>query len=186
MNAGEQWGPHTRDACGHEANIPPMHVRDMTAADLPAVRAIFNDAVDRTTAIWSETHRTEAEQAVWFEEKTAGDWPCLVAAEGDAVLGYAALGPFRPQPGFRHTGEHAVYVAPAARRRGVGRALVSAILDRAEGRGLRVVIAAVSGDNPGSSALHEELGFREVGRLPGVGEKWGGRLDAVFLQYDIS
>ena len=160
-------------------------VRDMTAADLPAVRAIFNHAVDHTTAIWSETHRTEAEQAEWFAQKVAGNWPCLVAADGGAVLGYAALGPFRPQPGFRHTAEHAVYVAENARRRGVGRALVAAILGRAKGRGLRVVIAAVSGDNPGSLALHGALGFREVGRLPGVGEKWGGRLDAVLLQYDV-
>ena len=169
----------------HPPPSPGFAVRDMTAADLPAVRAIFNDAVDTTTAIWSETHRTADEQAAWFAEKTAGSWPCLVAAEpGGNVLGYAALGPFRPQPGFRRTGEHAVYVAPAARRRGVGRALVSALLARAPGRGLRVVIAAVSGDNPGSLALHEALGFREVGRLPGVGEKWGRRLDAVLLQWD--
>ena len=154
-------------------------VRDMTAADLPAVRAIFNHAVDHTTAIWSETHRTETEQAEWFESKRAANWPCLVAADGDAVLGYAALGPFRPQPGFRHTAEHAVYVAENARRRGVGRALVAAILGRAMGRGLRVVIAAVSGDNPGSLALHESTRVprgrpapgrrREVGRPAGRG-----------------
>ena len=162
-----------------------MHVRDMAAADLPQVRAIFNDAVANTTAIWSETPRTEAEQVEWFVQKRAGDWPCLVAADGGRVLGYAALGPFRSQPGFRHTGEHAVYVAADARRRGVGRALVRAVLGRAAGRGLRVVIAAVSGDNPGSLALHEELGFREVGRLPGVGVKWGRPLDAVFLQHDV-
>ena len=164
----------------------PFAVRDMTAADLPAVRAIFNHAVAHTTAIWSETPRTEEEQAAWFAEKTAGDWPALVAAEDDTVLGYATIGPFRPQPGFRFTGEHAVYVAPDARRRGVGRALVAAVLERAAGRGLRVVIAAVSGDNPGSLALHEGLGFREVGRLTGVGVKWDRPLDAVFLQYDVT
>ena len=161
-----------------------MRVRPMTAADLPAVRAIFNDAVATTTAIWSETPRTGDEQAAWFAEKTAGGWPCLVAADGDDVLGYAALGPFRPQPGFRRTGEHAVYVAAAARRRGVGRALVAAIQAAAVGKGGRVVIAAVSGDNPGSLALHAGLGFREVGRLPAVGEKWGRDLDAVLMQWD--
>ena len=161
-------------------------VRDMTAADLAAVRAIFNHAVDHTTAIWSEAHRTADEQAAWFAEKTAGDWPALVAADGEEVLGYATLGPFRPQPGFRLTAEHAVYVAPTARRRGAGRALVAALLERAAAKGLRVVIAAVSGDNPGSLALHEGLGFREVGRLPGVGVKWGRPLDAVFLQIDLA
>ena len=162
-----------------------MHVRPMTAADLPAVRDIFNRAVAATTAIWTETPRTEPEQAEWFEQKRAGEWPCLVAEEGGAVLGYAALGPFRPQPGFRRTAEHAVYVAEAARRRGVGLALVTAIQAAAAARGLRVVIAAVSGDNPGSLALHAQLGFREVGRLPGVGEKWNRRLDAVLMQWDV-
>ena len=163
-----------------------MTIRPMTAADLPAVRAIFNDAVDTTTAIWTETHRTQAEQSTWLADKAAGNWPCLVAVDDvDAVLGYAALGPFRPQPGFKQTGEHAVYVSRNARRRGVGRALVTAIQAAARGRNLRVVVAAVSGDNPGSLALHTQLGFREVGRLPGVGEKWGRRLDAVLMQWDV-
>ena len=162
-----------------------MTIRDATAGDLDAIRAIFNHAVDHTTAIWTETHRTADEQAAWFEEKTAGGWPVLVAADGDAVLGYAALGPFRPQPGFRRTGEHAVYVADGARGRGVGRALVTAILAAAAAKGLRVVIAAVSADNPVSLGLHVSLGFREVGRLPGVGEKWGRPLDAVFLQKEV-
>ena len=80
-----------------------MTIRDMTAADLSAVRAIFNHAVKHTTAIWTETPRTEAEQRAWFDEKTAASWPALVAEEGGDVLGFAALGPFRPQPGFRHS-----------------------------------------------------------------------------------
>ena len=189
-DAGNSGGRTRGDACGHDLidePSPAMHVRAMTAADLQVVRDIFNDAVATTTAIWSETPRSEAEQVEWFEQKRAGNWPCLVAvdseANGGAVLGYAALGPFRPQPGFRRTGEHAVYVAAAARRRGVGRALVAAIQAAAVRRGLRVVIAAVSADNPASLTLHEGLGFREVGRLPNVGEKWGRDLTAVFLQW---
>lgn len=165
---------------------PAFAVRDMTAADLDAVRAIFNHAVAHTTAIWSEELRTEAEQRAWFEAKRTDGWPALVAADAGGVLGFAAVGPFRPQPGFRHTGEHAVYVAPEARRRGVGRALVEAVLDAAAALGLRVLIAAVSADNPASLQLHAELGFTEVGRLPGVGEKWGRPLDAVLLQRSVS
>ena len=157
----------------------------MAAADLPAVRAIFNHAVDTTTAIWSEAHRTADEQREWFEAKRADDWPCLVAADGDEVLGYAALGPFRPQPGYKATAELSVYVGSAARRRGVGTALVRGLLTRAPARGLRTVIAAVSGDNPASLTLHTKLGFREVGRLPGVGEKWGRRLTMVLLQWEV-
>ena len=107
--------------------------------------------------------------------------PALVAEEGGAVLGFAALGPFRPQPGFRETAEHSLYVAPAARGRGVGRALLTALLTRAAAKPARTVIGVISADNAASLALHAACGFAEVGRLPEVGVKWGRRLDAVFV-----
>ena len=159
-----------------------MTVRDMTAADLEAVRAIFNHAVAHTTAVWTEEPRTAPEQRAWFDEKRAGGWPALIAEDAGEVVGFAALAPFRPQPGFRETGEHSLYVAPAAQGRGVGRALLMAILERAAGRSLRNLIGAISADNPASLALHASLGFEEVGRMPGVGVKWDRRLDAVFVQ----
>ena len=159
-----------------------MTVRDMTAADLEAVRAIFNHAVAHTTAVWTEALRTEAEQREWFTEKQTVGWPTLVAEEAGEVIGFAALFPFRPQPGFRETAEHSLYVAPAAQGRGVGRTLLTATIERAADRGLRNLIGAISADNPPSLALHRSLGFTEVGRMPGVGVKWGRRLDAVFVQ----
>ncbi len=163
----------------------PVTVRDMTAADLDAALAIFNHAVAHTTAVWTEELRTPAEQRTWFDAKQADRWPTLIAEEAGDVRGFATLGPFRPQPGFRHTAEHSVYVAPAARGRGVARALLTALLERAAAQGLRNVIGVVSADNPASLALHAALGFAEVGRLPGVGEKWGRVLDAVFLQREV-
>jgi phosphinothricin acetyltransferase len=157
-------------------------VREMTAADSGAVRAIYNHAVEQTTAVWTEEPRTTAEQRAWFEAKRADGWPALVAEEAGAVVGYAALGPFRPFPGYRETAEHSLYVAPASQRRGVGRALLTALLDRAAERGQRNLIGVISADNPASLALHAGLGFREAGRLPGVGVKWSRPLDAVFVQ----
>ncbi|MFH5806299.1 GNAT family N-acetyltransferase [Alienimonas sp. DA493] len=154
----------------------------MTAADLDAVRAIFNHAVEHTTAVWTETPRSDSAQRAWYEEKQAGDWPTLVAEAAGAVVGFAAVGPFRPQPGFRETAEHSVYVAPTAQGRGVGRALLTALLDRAPAAGLRCLIGVLSADNAASLKLHAALGFEEVGRLPGVGVKWNRRLDAVFVQ----
>jgi len=168
-------------------------VRDMTAADCEAVRAIYRHSVEHTTAVWNDVARSAEEQRAWFEEKQADGWPILVAVEegaevekdAAAVLGYATLGPFRPQSGFRRTAEHSVHVAPAARRRGVGRALLEALLNRSEALPLWALIGVISADNVASLALHAALGFEEVGRFPGVGEKWNRRLDAVFVQKQI-
>ena len=164
-----------------------MTVRDMTADDLEAVRAIYNHAVEKTTAVWTETTRSEEQQRAWFEEKQAAGWPVLVAVEdgdgsGGGALGYATLGSFRSQPGFCRTAEHSVYVAPTARRRGVGRELLEALLERAEGMPLWAIVGVISADNVASLALHESLGFEQVGCLPGVGVKWDRQLDAVFVQ----
>ncbi|WP_165700649.1 GNAT family N-acetyltransferase [Alienimonas californiensis] len=160
----------------------------MTAADLEAVRSIYNYSVEKTTAVWTEATRSDAEQRAWFAEKQAGGWPALVAVEtdGDAVLGFATLGAFRSQPGFCRTAEHSIHVSPAARRRGVGRELLEALLVRASAMPLWAVVGVISADNVASLALHESFGFQEVGRFPGVGVKWDRRLDAVFVQKTLA
>ncbi|NNJ24353.1 GNAT family N-acetyltransferase [Alienimonas chondri] len=163
-------------------------VREMTAADLEPVRLIYNSSVEHTTAVWTEETRDAAEQRAWFEEKQAAGWPILLAVDenaADPVLGYATLGPFRSQPGFCRTAEHSIHVAPAARGRGVGRSLLAALIERAEALPLWGLIGVISADNAASLALHAALGFEEVGRFPGVGLKWGRRLDAVFVQKRI-
>jgi phosphinothricin acetyltransferase len=74
-----------------------------------------------------------------------------------------------------------VYVAPDAKRMGVGRALLSAIIDDCTARGFRQMIAGVSGGDA-SVALHEALGFRVVARFPAVGFKFGRWVDVIMLQ----
>jgi phosphinothricin acetyltransferase len=106
----------------------------------------------------------------------------LVAVEGDAVLGYASYGPFRPFDGYRRTVEHSVYVAENARRRGVGEALLKALEVEARRAGMHAMIGGVAADNEPSLRLHEKLGFVETGRMPEVGQKFGRWLDLVFMQ----
>ena len=98
------------------------------------------------------------------------------------MLGYASYGPFRPFDGYRQTVEHSVYVAEAARRRGIARALLTALEARARAGGMHVMIGGIAGDNTPSLRLHEELGFKETARMPEVGQKFGGYLDLVFMQ----
>ncbi len=160
-------------------------IRDAAADDLPAILAIYNDAVLNTTAIWNDTPADLAGRRAWFDARRAAGFPVIVAVRGPAVLGYASFGDFRPFEGYRPTVEHSVYVAPDARGQGVGRALVEALLPRARAMGKRVMIGGLDAANAASLALHRKLGFREVGRLPGVGEKFGRRLDLVLVQRDL-
>ena len=164
-----------------------MTVRDATAEDLEPIRAIFNHAVAHTTAIWSETPRTQAEQAAWFAEKTFAGWPVLAATGGNDgggdVLGFAALGPFRPQPGIPpHRGARRLRRPnrPAAGAWG-GRCSRGCWSGRRRG-GCETSSAWCPRTTPPVSPCTPRSGSREVGLLPGVGEKWGRTLDAVFVQ----
>ncbi|MCW3475796.1 GNAT family N-acetyltransferase [Limobrevibacterium gyesilva] len=157
-------------------------IRDAAEADLPAILAITNDAIANTTAIWTYAPTTLEVRTAWWTERVAGGFPVLVAAEGDTVLGFASYGPFRPSDGYLHTVESSIYIAESARGRGLGRALVAALLSRAAAQGKHVMIAGVEASNTASLRLHAGLGFVETGRLLQVGRKFDRWLDLVLMQ----
>ena len=149
---------------------------------LPGVLAIYNHAVAHTTAIWNDVLVDLDNRRDWRRARIDAGFPILVAVEGSSVLGYASFGPFRPFDGYRRTVEHSVYVAERARRRGVASALLFALEEAARTMDMHVMVGGVAADNDASLRLHEKLGFREAGRLPEVGQKFGRWLDLVFMQ----
>jgi L-amino acid N-acyltransferase len=157
---------------------------EATDADLPAILAIFNDVIATSTAIYQDDPTTLEERAAWLSARRAGDFPVLVARDDDGTaIGIASYGPFNPRPGYATTVEHTVMLAPAARGRGLGTALVGALMETAGRSGVHAIIGAIDAENAGSIRMHERLGFVEVGRLPEVGRKFGRWLDVVYLQY---
>ena len=158
-----------------------MILRDAVAGDLEAIAAILNREITGGTASWAETPRTPGEMARWLEERRAGGFPVIVAEAGGEVLGYASYGPFRAGEGYRETVEHSVYVARAARGRGIARLLMERLIARARAAGLHRMVGGVSADQAASIGLHRKLGFAEEGRLREVGIKRGRRLDLVFM-----
>ncbi len=162
--------------------MSPIDIRDAVPNDLDAIRAIYNDVLARSTAIFSDIPRTEDEQARWFAERRAQGWPVLVACNADAVVGYATYGPFRSWPGYRHTVENTIHLAASARGRGLGAVLLNALVERAQAQGLHAIIAGIDGDNAASMRLHERLGFTKVGHLRQVGRKYDRWLDLVFYE----
>jgi L-amino acid N-acyltransferase YncA len=110
--------------------------------------------------------------------------PYVVAEIGGEIAGYAYGGRFRPRAAYRATAENSVYVAERFQRRGVARVLMQRVMDLCRGAGVREMIAMI-GDPPAAAAsigLHRALGFREVGVLRGVGEKFGKAVDVLIMQ----
>lgn len=157
-------------------------VRDATEADLGCILEITNEAIAHTTAIWSLTPATLETRRAWFRERTARGFPILVAAQDGGVLGFGSFGDFRPWEGYLHTVEHSVYVQPEAQGRGIGTALLVALVARAGTLGKHAMVAGIEGNNAASLALHRRAGFEESGRLRQVGRKFDRWLDLVFMQ----
>jgi phosphinothricin acetyltransferase len=164
----------------------PPKIRRASESDLPVILAIYNDAVENTTAIWNETPADLANRRAWFAERTGKGFPVLVAerqvSNDQGVIGYGSFGDFRPFEGYRVTVEHSVYVAKEARGQGAGEALLQALIDEAARMDKHNMIGGIDASNAPSIALHVKFGFEEVGRMPGVGTKFGKPLDLLLMQ----
>jgi L-amino acid N-acyltransferase len=157
---------------------------DAAEEHLPGIMAIFNHAVRETFSIWSETETTLEQRRAWLEARRKAGFPVLVAidpARPSDVLGYGSFGVFRDFPGYVKTVEHSVYVAHQAQRRGMGRALLAALIEQARARGFEAMVGGIDSANAASIALHEAAGFELQGKLKGVGRKFDKRLDLVFM-----
>jgi phosphinothricin acetyltransferase len=114
-----------------------------------------------------------------------GRLPHLVADENGAVLGYAYAVPFRKRPAYRYTVKHSIYVRADRLGQGVGRLLLAALIEACAAGGYRQMIGYIDGANEASLRLHRSFDFREVGRLPAVGYKFGRWTDSVMVQRSL-
>ncbi|MGX5665552.1 N-acetyltransferase family protein [Rhizobium daejeonense] len=160
----------------------PVLIRDAVEADLPAIRDIYNHAVEHTTAIWNEVLIDVDNRRVWLELRRAKGFPVLVAEKDGKVAGYASYGDWRAFDGYRHTVEHSVYVDKDCRGAGIGKQLMLDLIVRAKAADMHVMIAAIEAENKASIALHERLGFRLVGIHREVGIKFGRWLDLAAME----
>src|SRR5262249_20516824 len=120
---------------------------------------------------------------------TWSDWdaahlaaPRLVAQHNRRVLGFAAVMPVSRRPCYRGVADVSIYIAADARRAGIGRALLQAMIDAAEALGLWTLQAGIFVENAASLALCESLGFRRVGVREKIGELNGRWHDTVLLE----
>lgn len=162
-------------------------IRPMAASDLPDVREIYNHYVTNSVVTFDEKTWSLAQ---WREKAATLErlgLPFLVAVSPTGqILGYALVQPMSSKSAYRYTVENSIYLGQAAMGKGLGRALLVALIEASEQAGLRQMVAIISDKGAEASiALHERLGFVEVGRMGRVGFKFGRWLGTISLQKSL-
>ena len=163
---------------------PRPTVRRATEADLGDIQRIYNEAIRTGTATWDEAPWTMEQRVAWFAGHDASQ-PILVAQISSKFAGFAYLSLMSQKSGWRFTREDTIYIEPAFHGAGVGRTLLTALLDEARALGLRLIVASVTWDNAASIALHRSLGFEVMGTLHNAGYKFGRWMDTTYMQLDL-
>jgi L-amino acid N-acyltransferase YncA len=181
-------------------------VRAAVPADLEPVAAICAHYVTTTVTTFEEVPPTAGDWQRRLDDLAGRNLPFLVVEQDGAVAGgpgqlgtvaggpgqlntvcgYAYASPWRPKPAYRYTVEDTVYISPDRTGRGLGRALLGALLTACEQAGARQVIAVIADTgSDASAALHRRLGFTAAGRLTRVGRKHGRWIDTVLMQREL-
>ncbi len=161
-------------------------VRAAGAADMEQVAVIFAHYVTSSVATFEEVAPTAAHWRQRRDDLAGRNLPFLVAEAEALVCGFAYASPWRPKPAYRYTVEDTVYISPGWTGRGLGGALLGALLAGCEQAGARQVIAVIADTgSDASAALHRRFGFTHAGRLTGVGRKHGRWIDTVLMQREL-
>jgi L-amino acid N-acyltransferase len=160
--------------------IQPI-IRAATAADLPAINAIYNHYVPVSTCTYQTEPSTPAERDAWFAAHGPRH-PVTVSVLGGEVVGWGSLSRFHPRAAYGHTVENSVYVRHDLQRKGVGSALLGDLIERARAAGHHTIVALIDAEQAGSIAIHRRFGFTQAAHLKEVGFKFGRWLDVVYLQ----
>lgn len=159
-----------------------LSIRRATLADLPAIGAIYDDAVLKTTATFDTEPRSPERHRAWFDAHQDPRHPVLVCESGGRVTGWASLSSWSDRCAYAETAEDSIYIAEDARAQGAGKALLEELLAQGRAAGLRTVLARITGESAASIRLHESFGFARVGVMRQVGRKFGRLLDVSMYQ----
>lgn len=160
-----------------------IHIRPATPADIPEIQAIYAHHVLTGTGTFEEEPPSVEEMQARFDNVVRRGWSWLVAADATGILGYAYYTQYRDRSAYRFCVEDSIYIREDVRGQGVGKALVSRLIEDATRNGMRQMVAVIGdSENAGSIGVHASLGFHMVGTLKAAGVKFGRWLDVVSMQ----
>jgi len=172
--------PHRRE----EEGVSSLLIEDATEADLSAMAAIYNQAVLSTTGTFDITPRSVAHMKSWFEAH--GDtYPVIVARRNKAVAGWASLSAWSERLAYRKSAEVSFYVHERFRGKGIGKALLAALIEASREKGFYVLLSRVTSENEPSLHLHRAAGFCSIGIMHEVGFKFDRYIDVHMLELHI-
>ena len=156
-------------------------IRRAEPRDAPSVARILNALIRDTTVTFNPTQKTEEEVVMMFLETEV----FLVAEADNSIIGYASYNPFRKGTGYAGVKEHSICLEQGTRGQGTGTALLNRLERIARREGVRHIVAGVSGENSAGLKFHAKHGFVEVGKLPGIGHKFGRDIDLILMQKSL-
>lgn len=159
-------------------------IRSTVDTDMPAITAIYAEAVSTGVGSYESEAPEVTEMTRRWQTRISAGYPYIVAVVDDVVVGFSYAGRFRTRPAYRFLVEDSIFVASTARGRGVGRALLTRLIELCEDRGYRQMLALIAGgtENLASVGLHDRLGFQQVGLIEGSAYKHGRWIDTIFMQ----
>ena len=161
-----------------------MTIRIVKNEDVEQILDIYNGYILTSTATFEETPLDLGSFAARVK-RIAGSYPYLVAEEDGKIFGYAYLDRFNERSAYRKTADLSIYLAPDRKGKGVGKKLLAELENEGRKIGITEVISLVTEENTTSRAFHLACGFREVGTLTAVGEKFGKKLGVTYFQKHI-
>lgn len=162
-------------------------IREAVPADLPDIREIYNHYVLNSVVTFDEKAMSLREWKSKFAHLRKHEFPILVAeTPSKQIIGYALVQPWRMKSAFRYTVENSIYLRAASTGKGLGRDLLGALIGACKEQGYREMIAVIADSGAEASVkLHEDFGFKEVGRMGRVGFKFGRSVGTITLQKSL-
>ncbi len=159
------------------------HVRLATAGDADAICRIYNQGIEDRLATLETELRTPDERRQWMASRTPRH-PVVVAeaAPGGAIVGWGSLNVFNARPAYRFVADFSAYVERAFRGKGVGRVLLTRLIELGREHGYHKLVLSAFPFNPGGMALYEKLGFRTVGVYEEQGQLDGKWVDTIVME----
>ena len=161
--------------------VAELSIRLATVHDAEAIRSIYNHEVLRTFATFDLVPRSLEDQQEWITARS-GAFAAIVVVDAGVVVGFGSLSPYKDRAAYRTSVEDSVYVHQEHQGRGIGKLIVTELLEIARASGFHAVFARISAPGDASRALHASCGFELVGIEREVGRKFNRWLDVVIMQ----
>ena len=176
-----------------QRNLPPLEVpfeysiRDARLEDMPDVREIYNHYVANSTVTFDEVAQSLRETRSKFQHLKKLGMPYLVAeSPSQQILGYAYVYPWKEKAAYRFTVENSIYLRAASTGKGLGRVLMGELITASKSAGLKEIIAVIADKGAEASIkMHQDFGFKEIGRMGKVGYKFERWLGTVLMQKSL-